>query len=914
MKRCAAGLVLAAAVAVLPARPARAGNPSIVTVSGQPGRWPSGGRGIVFLTDQGPFGSSSNAEATDMVVTGFRRWEDIPTASATFIDGGTLPFDVDGTNWRDVAFAPPDGTNPVVFDSDGSILEQIFGGDSGVLGLTLVSYRTDTGELLRSVVFLGGTTPPSQYLAVTVHELGHLAGLDHSVVNGQLVLGDESGPTPHDTFGRPASFDGLIETMNPFIYFPMVIAGGQDTPDADDAAIFSALYPEPDFAATTGAVSGRVLTPLGEPLTGVNVIARNLADPFGNAVSALSGSFAAHRTADDPEAGVFTLHGLRAGAQYALFVDEIIAGGFNTPPATLSGREEFWNGADESDGGERADDPAAFVPLTAAAGQTLGGVDVILNRVRPGPLPIGHSESIELPLRFGFSMCGQTFRSVFVNANGTLSFGRRDFGGFNTPLQFLEGPAMVAGLRAELVPGGGGPGGGGPGGGGPGGGGVAFDETAESFTVSFTGVPAFDPRFGPVGSNTFTITLSEGDGDRPGRATVAYDSVDAHGALAGYSCGEGMNTLMERPSDLTRMPGGRIRGHGQTAIYQVFDPVRDDLDLDGRTLRYDLPGGFPDPFEPNDTLGSARRVTLPFQTRSAFAELHPGDVDFYRFRARAGDVLVAETHPGTALDTVLGLFQVGRSGAATRLGTNDDTAGLFSRLVVGAPTDGEYVLAVGTFPDTSFTGAGQASGRYVLTVDAYHGEVLPLGDDDAMKVRLPFAFPYQGKLWRSVWVGSDGNLTFGAADADSSPRDVGRFLSGPPRIAPLFDDLDPSGASTGIPGLVIAATTTDAVAIHWVSVPEFAGFETNTFSVLLQRDGDVRLEWGAMALDVGLSSGPDLSPVMGLTEGGGAADTGSTDLSDLRHGRADGTTYQNLGAMPFDLYFGEVEFLRGRRD
>lgn len=908
MTRCAAGLTLAAAVTVAAAPPARAGSPEVVTVSGQPGRWPNGGRGIVFMTDQGPLGSLTNAEATDIVLTGFRRWQDIPTASATFVNGGTLPFDVDASNWMDVMFAPPDGTSPIIFDSDNGILEQVLGVDSGVLGLTTVFFRTDTGELVRSVVILGGTAPASQYLGMAVHEFGHLAGLEHSVVNGQIPGGDTSGPSPHDTFGRPASFDGLIETMNPFVH-PQVVPEIQDTPRPDDVAIFSTLYPEPDFAATTGTIRGRVLTRLGEPLTGVNVIARNLADPFADAVSAISGSFAVLQAPDDPEAGVFTLHGLRPGAQYALFVDQITAGGFRTPIVRIPGPEEFWNGADESDGVEREDDPASFVPLAPAAGQTLSGVDVIFNGFRPGPLPLGFGGSIELPLPFGFDMCGRTFRAVFVNANGTLSFGRSDVGGFNGPQEFLDGAAMVAGLRAELVPSGGGPP---PPPGGPrAGGGVAFDESALSFTVSFTDVPAFDADFNLRGSNTFSIMLSEGHGGQPGRAQVAYGSVDAPGALAGYSCGQGMNTLMELESDLTRVPGGRIRGRGQTAIYQIFDPERDDLDLDGRTLVYELPGAFADAFEPDDTLTTARRVTLPFETRSRFAELHPGDVDFYRFRARAGDVLVAETHRGTELDTVLGLFRLGGNGSATLLETNDDTSGVFSRLVVTAPADGEYALAVGTSPDFDFTGAGQGSGRYVLTLDAYHGEVLPLGDDDATEVPLPFAFPYQGKAWRSVWVGSDGNLTFGAGDTAETPRNLDRFRAGPPRIAPLFDDLDPSGDSNGIPGLVIVESGHDEVAVRWISVAEFAGAQTNTFSVVLEPDGAVRLQWGAMALDLGRYSGLDLSPVIGLTEGGGAAATGSTRLSALRNGPVTGTTYQQLAAMPFDLYFDEVAFRRG---
>ena len=123
-----------------------------------------------------------------------------------------------------------------------------------------------------------------------VHEFGHYQNLAHTVVNGQIAgFGDTTGPTPFNTFARRRSFAGRIETMYPFLF----IGGGQATPHADDIAIFSALYPEPGFAASTGTISGRIIAPNGRtPLTGVNVIARNVANPYDDAVSAISSDFA----------------------------------------------------------------------------------------------------------------------------------------------------------------------------------------------------------------------------------------------------------------------------------------------------------------------------------------------------------------------------------------------------------------------------------------------------------------------------------------------------------------------------------------------------------------------------------------------------------------------------------------------
>ena len=88
---------------------------------------------------------------------------------------------------------------------------------------------------------------------------------------------------------------------------------------------------------------------------------------------------------------------------------------------------------------------------------------------------------------------------------------------------------------------------------------------------------------------------------------------------------------------------------------------------------------------------------------------------------------------------------------------------------------------------------------------------------------------------------SDGNLTFGGPDTDTSDRTVSRFLP-PPRIAPLFADLDPSGFGTGVTGIVMVEDTGNAITVRWVSVPRFGNVFTNSFSVSLE-NGEINMEW-----------------------------------------------------------------------
>jgi hypothetical protein len=121
------------------------------------------------------------------------------------------------------------------------------------------------------------------------------------------------------------------------------------------------------------------------------------------------------------------------------------------------------------------------------------------------------------------------------------------------------------------------------------------------------------------------------------------------------------------------------------------------------------------------------------------------------------------------------------------------------------------------------------------------GDKLALGDDDSTRVALPASFPFYAGRYADVFVNSDGNVTFGAEDRASTDRNVARLLSGPPRIAPVFDDLDPTRAG-GIYRLVDG----DALLVTWCDVPEF-GNTGNRISVQLRlgADGSIDIVYGS---------------------------------------------------------------------
>ena len=139
--------------------------------------------------------------------------------------------------------------------------------------------------------------------------------------------------------------------------------------------------------------------------------------------------------------------------------------------------------------------------------------------------------------------------------------------------------------------------------------------------------------------------------------------------------------------------------------------------------------------------------------------------------------------------------------------------------------------------------------RYAYSGLGYDGSaaaqgspVIALGDDDARQFTLPFAFSYYGTTYRQVFLNSDGNLTFTAAETASSSRSVGRMTGGPPRISPLFDDLDPSQPG----GSVRFFADASHVVFSWVNVPEYGPGAPQTFQVRLYVDGSIQFSYSAV--------------------------------------------------------------------
>ena len=865
----AATLLSSIATLLLCAPLAHAGGPLANCSNGVPYRWANGGANIPFNPDQGDLGPLTNAQAVAAVQAAFDVWTAVDSSTVSYNNAGTLAVDVNIDNFVPYYDAPaPDGLSAIVFDDTGEIFDLLFGANSGVLGFAGPEWgNSTTCTITEGLSFLNGPsfTNLTAAMDVMVHEFGHYTNLAHTVVNGQIYLaqvgGDTTGPTPFSPYPQPPAMGSeAVETMYPFYYGPGI---GTQTLHRDDIATVSALYPTASFPTATGTISGTIFAANGTTkLTGVNVIARNEADPFQDAVSAVSSDYTEDFSQSNPLAGTYTLFGLTPGASYRVYVDEILAGGFSTPPASLPGPEEYASGSAETNNQSTVDPPEQFALQTPNA----TGVNVIFNAPRAGdPLPVGDNGSFELPLPFTFSICHQAFTSVFVNANGNLTFGAASADSTESAADLLNGVPRIAALWDDLSP---------VSASGAPQGIVTFAQTDDDITVIYRGVPEF-PN---TGANTFSIRLSREKPDDVDATNidVTYEGITAVDGLAGVSCGNLITAGNEPARDIGAFFPETIIFNRWPAIYEVFSEANPN-DLANSVVLYNTTAEWNDTWiEPNNTRATAKFIFLPFDSSNPrqYTEIEPdgNDVDFFRFDGRTGDAFVAEI-TSSALDTVLVLMDANGNVIAQ---DDDGGNGLLSRIATFLPAKGTYYIGVSTYPDLDFSGDGVGAGRYVLNAQVADRITLTLGDDATLAVGIPFSFPYQGQSWSSVFVNANGNLTFGSGSTDFT-ESAAELLSGTPRIAALWDDLSPQE------GEVFVQADDSSLTVNYVNVPEFLADEVNSFSITLFADGRVAINYGDIAALDGLA---------GLSQGGGATSSGETDLSAATALPATGTTYE----------------------
>ncbi len=147
---------------------------------------------------------------------------------------------------------------------------------------------------------------------------------------------------------------------------------------------------------------------------------------------------------------------------------------------------------------------------------------------------------------------------------------------------------------------------------------------------------------------------------------------------------------------------------------------------------------------------------------------------------------------------------------------------------------------------------------------------LGLSDDQLSRNHaLGFSFPLAGggtttaiDIDSNGWVGLIANQHSGSDYTET----VSEFLTDPARIAPCWDDLNPSSG-----GDVYFDTAAGVAYVTWDGVPEFSNTGSNTFQLQLFPSGEFVLAYQAMSI---------ADCLVGYSAGGGVADPGGSDISN----------------------------------
>jgi len=372
---------------------------------------------IPYWIDQGPLGILSNPQAKYLVESMMKVWEDEPTAEVDFTFQDFLPEDVTVENFPDYLSMTscggsdrpdiPENVVPIIFDNTGKILEYLTGlGSSGEIG-GLATLRCFNGSLedpesihQGMVIINGGfidndidengeenedsprDLSTNAIAGIILHEVGHLIGLDHSVVNSEVYDQVASGiRSINDSKYIPAMLPTVLRTSN-----------STTTLHPDDISALSTLYPTREYLESVGTIEGEILDANEEDVRKVNVIARKTDDPLCEAVSTVSGrrctpllgqdekpNFNVTYCSTADELGDYLIEGLIPG-EYTVEVEDLESGWIRAGmyPSSynedMPGNAEFYNESDDT-----SDDMFDHSIVRVVANETIEDISIVLD-------------------------------------------------------------------------------------------------------------------------------------------------------------------------------------------------------------------------------------------------------------------------------------------------------------------------------------------------------------------------------------------------------------------------------------------------------------------------------------------------------------------------------------------------------
>ena len=130
------------------------------------------------------------------------------------------------------------------------------------------------------------------------------------------------------------------------------------------------------------------------------------------------------------------------------------------------------------------------------------------------------------------------------------------------------------------------------------------------------------------------------------------------------------------------------------------------------------------------------------------------------------------------------------------------------------------------------------------------------GDDVAASVALPFSFSFYGTSYSSVWVTTNGLLSFTAGSVSWSNGSLPSAASPNAAIYPYWDDLYVDNPTASIYTASLGSAPNRQFAVEWRNVRYFGdGTRRVSFEVILNENGDVQTMYKDIAAGDGLEMG-----------------------------------------------------------
>jgi hypothetical protein len=176
-----------------------------------------------------------------------------------------------------------------------------------------------------------------------------------------------------------------------------------------------------------------------------------------------------------------------------------------------------------------------------------------------------------------------------------------------------------------------------------------------------------------------------------------------------------------------------------------------------------------------------------------------------------------------------------------------------------------------TLTFTPKVGGGYTVEAGPLAADVQIGSLVPLGDDDSATQPLAFSFPFFGQNRATVFINSNGHLTFASGSAlthfnpggtvttlgNDLSNVLNRIASNAARIAVLWQDWNPAAG-----GGVFASARADRLVVTWNQVPLFGTATTAIFQAVLFNTGVIQLHYPSV------TTTPGGGYLVGLSPGG----------------------------------------------